>query len=169
MAAFGTGGGVRLGACLGAVALLLAGRAPAPAAAQENQPKKPTYDVSVWAIRATTSNTDISPELRPIAAELRRQGKYTGFRLERRVAGQAAEGQTFGADLPAGFTARVTPVEREAGRVRLRIEVARREGEKDKPLLNTTVGLERGKFHLQGGWKLDSRSDDVLIIAVSAR
>lgn len=137
------------------------------AAAQ--QKKSPTYEVSVWAIRATKSNSEVSPELKPIVKDLRKQGKYTGFKLERKKTGKVSEGKTFTADLVAGFKAKVTPVERKGGRLRLKIEIARREGKKERQLLSTTVTLSRGKFHLQGGWKIAPKSEDALIVAVSAR
>ena len=139
------------------------------AAAQ--QKKSPTYEVSVWAIRATKSNNEVSPELKPIVKELRKQGKYTGFKLERKKTGEVNEGKTFTADLIAGFKAKVTPVERKDRRIKLKIEITRRQDKdkKETQLLNTAVTLSRSKFHLQGGWKIDPKSGDVLIVAVSAR
>jgi len=128
-----------------------------------------SYDISVWAIRATKSNSEVSPELKPIAKELRKRFNYTGFKLERKKTGQVGTGKAYVADLIAGFKAQVTPLERTGGRVKMKIEVSKREGNKQKPLLNTTVTLNRGRFHLQGGWKIDPRSGDVLIVAVSAR
>ena len=129
----------------------------------------PTYDATVWAILATKSNSEVSPELKPIAAQLRKQFNYTGFKLERKKASSVGEGKTFAADLIAGFKAKVTPLERKGDRIKLKVEVTKREGRKEKPQLSTTVTLSRGKLHLQGGWKIDSKSGDVLIVAVSAR
>jgi len=137
------------------------------AAAQEK--KKPTYDVSVLAIRATKSNNEISPELKPIAKELKAYSKYTGFKLEKKKTERVNEGKVLAVDLVSAFKVKVTPVERKGSRVKLKIEVTRRHGKKERRLLNTTVTLNRGKYHLQGGWKIDSKSEDVLIIAVSAR
>lgn len=128
-----------------------------------------SYDVSAWAIRASKSNNEVSPELKPIVKDLKKRFNYTGFKLERKKQGKTSEGKALSIDLAAGFKAKVTPLERKGNRVKLKIEVTKREGKQDKPLLNTTVGLDRGKFHLQGGWKIDSNSADVLIVAVSAR
>jgi hypothetical protein len=131
--------------------------------------KEQKFDVSVWAIRATKSNSEVSPELRPIAKELRKRFKYTGFKLERKRTGKVGTGKALSVDLVAGFKAKVTPVERQGSRVKLKIEVSRRQGKKERPLLNTVVTLNRGRFHLQGGWKIEQKTDDVLIVAVSAR
>ncbi len=131
--------------------------------------KGQSYDISVWAIRATKSNTQVSPELKPIAQELKKRFKYTGFKLERKKSGRAGEGKTLSTDLIAGFKAKVTPLERKGSRVKLKIEVTKREGGKDKRLAGTTFTITRGRFQLLGGWRIDPKSEDVLIVAVSAR
>ncbi len=141
----------------------------ANALAAGDDKKGQSYDVSAWAIRASKSNNEVSPELKPIVKDLKKRFNYTGFKLEWKKQSKTSEGKALSIDLTAGFKAQVTPLERKGNRVKLKIEVTKREGEKDKPLLNTTVGLDRGKFHLQGGWKIDSKSADVLIVAVSAR
>jgi hypothetical protein len=159
------------GASFRASAILVVFAALLVEVAAAQQKKSPTYEVSVWAIRATKSNNEVSPELKPIVKELRKQGKYTGFKLERKKTGKVNEGKTFAADLIAGFKAKVTPVERKDRRIKLKIEITRRQGKdkKETQLLNTAVTLSRSKFHLQGGWKIDPKSEDVLIVAVSAR
>ena len=57
--------------------------------AQDKGDKKST-DIQVWAIRATTKNKDISPELKRIAEELKKQFKFTGFKLEKSATGSVA-------------------------------------------------------------------------------
>ena len=149
------------------VVLILASLFSATAAAEDE--KGQTYEISVWAIRATKSNSEVSPELKPIAKELKRRFNYTGFKLERKKTGTAKTGATFATELIAGFKAQITPVERTGSRVKLKIELSRRQGKKETRLLSTTVTLNRGKFHLQGGWKIEPKGEDVLIVAVSAR
>ena len=132
---------------------------------------KPKYDASVLAIRATTKNNEVSPELRPIANQLKKQFKYTGFKLERRQTGQVDQGKTFTATLVADYKVKVTPAERKDSKIALMVEVTRQEGEQERRLLRTTVKLKSGRYYLQGGsgWKVDPKSEDVLIVAVSAR
>ena len=125
----------------------------ANALAAGDDKKGQSYDVSAWAIRASKSNNEVSPELKPIVKDLKKRFNYTGFKLERKKQSKTSEGKALSIDLTAGFKAQVTPLERKGNRVKL----------------NTTVGLDRGRFHLQGGWKIDSKSADVLIVAVSAR
>jgi outer membrane translocation and assembly module TamA len=132
---------------------------------------RPKYDVSVLAIRATTRNNEISPELRPIAEQLRKETKYTGFKLERKQDGKVEQGKTFTATLVAGYKAKVTPTERKDSKIALTVEVTRQEDKQERRLLRTTVKINSGKYYLQGGsgWKLDPKNDDVLIMAISAR
>jgi hypothetical protein len=129
------------------------------------------YDVSVLAIRATKDNGDVSPELKPIAAQLKRQFKYTGFKLERKQTGKIDQGKEFSATLVAGYKATVTPIERKDSKIALTVEITKQEGKQQRRLLRTTVKINNGKYYLQGGsgWKLDSKSNDVLIVAVSSR
>lgn len=152
-----------------AIALLVGGMAVAPAAAQgRGDQAGETFEVSVRAIRATKSNNDISPQLRPIARQLQAQFKYTGFRQISEKSGRVPANREFTADLGSGYTAKVTPISRQGRRVQLRIEVTHRKGDKEARLLNTTITSDAGTFSLQGGWKLDG-GEDVLIIATSAR
>jgi outer membrane translocation and assembly module TamA len=132
---------------------------------------KPKYDVSVLAIRATTRNNEISPELRPIAEQLRKETKYTGFKLERKQDGKVDQGKTFATTLVAGYKANVTPAERKDSKIALTVEVSKQEDKQERRLLRTTVKINSGKYYLQGGsaWKLDPKNDDVLIVAISAR
>ena len=160
------------GRALAAAALALLVSVPASA----NQQSK-SYEISVYAIRATKSNDKVSPELKQIARQLKKQFKYTGFKLEKKTNKKVDQGKTLTADLVGGYKVTVTPVAREGNRVKLKVVVPAREvkkGKKDgkkKPLLSTTFTITRGRYQLIGGgsWKIDTKGDDVLIIAVSAR
>jgi hypothetical protein len=132
----------------------------------------------VLAIRATKSNDKVSRELKPIAKELKKRFKYTGFKIEKKKTGKVGENKPLVAELIAGFKVKVTPLERKGNRIKLKVEVPQREtkkgkkgekGRKSKPLVSTTFTITRGRLQLVGGWKIDPGSDDVLIIAVSAR
>ena len=127
------------------------------------------YDVSVLGIRATKSNSQISPELKPIAAELKKRFNYTGFKLERKTKRSVNKGKTLSTDLVAGFKAKITPIERKGRRLKLKIEITKREGSKERRLANTTITITSGRYQLLGGWKIDSKGQDVLITAISAR
>jgi hypothetical protein len=120
-------------------------------------------DLQVWTIRATTKNSEISPELRTIAEQLKKQFKYTGFKLERRATGHADLGKAFSTALVGDYQARITPQKHDGRRVTLQVEVLKG----DQRQYNATVTLEAGKFQLQGGWALEG--GDALIVAVAAR
>ena len=128
---------------------------------QKDEPK--SADLQVWSIRATTKNKDISPELRDLADKLKKQFKFTGFKLEKRDSGKTDFGKTFTQTLIGGYEARVTPQKRDDKRITLQIEVVKG---KDRQL-NTTITLDAGKFQLWGGWSLEG--GDALIVAVSAK
>ena len=130
--------------------------------AQDKGDKKST-DIQVWAIRATTKNKDISPELKRIAEELKKQFKFTGFKLEKSATGSAEIGKAFSTPLIGGYTASVTPQKIDGKRITLDIEVLKGKERKIK----TTVTLSAGKFQLQGGLDLDG--GDALIVAVSGK
>jgi len=131
--------------------------------------KNKSYEVSVYAIRATKSNSTISPELKPIAKSLKQRFNYAGFKLETKKNGKAAKGKTFNAILTSGYKAKVTPLERKGDRVKLRIEITKKAGKKEKKLTSTTVTINSGQFLPVGGWKIDTKSSDVLIVAVSGK
>jgi len=127
--------------------------------------EKKTAEVQVWAIRATTRNAEISPELRPIADKLKSQFKYTGFKLEKREKGTTETGRALSVALVGGYSAAVTPKSVDEQRVQLQIQV-RKSGE-DKPRLDATLTINAGEFQLSGGWDLGE--GDALIVAVAAR
>jgi len=143
---------------------LLALIATAPAArAQED--KKPTYDVKVLGIRATNSNKEVSKELKSIAAALRKQFKYTGFKLVKQGGGKVEEGKSSETSLIDGYKVKVTPLSRTDKRVTLKLEGFRTEREKDVPKWKTTVTIDRGRYQLQ---HVSLEGGDGLIVAVAA-
>jgi hypothetical protein len=132
---------------------------------EAQQPSRKTYDVRVLGIRATNSNKDVSPELKPLLPTLRKLG-YTGFKLVKKGGGRVAEGKSSTTTLIEGYKVRVTPLSRTGKRVKIKIEGFKREGKKDVPKWNTTVTIDRGRYHLQVQ-KLSG--GDGLVIAVTAR
>lgn len=127
--------------------------------------KKETTELQVWAIRATTKNKEISPELKSIASTLKKQFKYTGFKLERQVTGSAKTDKTFSANLIGGYSVKIVPKRNDGKRVQLQVRLYKA-GDKS-PKINATITLNAGKFQLFGGPSLGD--DDALILAVSAR
>ncbi len=128
-----------------------------------------TQTVTVLAIRATRSNSEVSPELRSIARALRRQFRYTGYQLVRKHTARTAMGKPVVAELGHGFRAVVKPLRRDKSRIELQLKITRKEGKKDRTRLDTKVKLPPGQYYLVGGWKYASDSDDVLIVAVAVR
>ena len=131
--------------------------------------KDSSFDLSVWTIRATKSNSDVSPELKSIATSLKKQFNYTGFKLEGKKTGSAEKGKSFSVSLIGAFKAKITPLERKDKRIKLKIEITKKQGKEEKRLAGTTITLNSGRFQLLGGWKIDTKSEDALIVAVSAR
>jgi hypothetical protein len=157
---------------LGLALLTLLGAASA--AAQEGRGRggggsAAASEVSVWVIRATKDNNEVSKELEPIAAQLRGQFKLTGYKLVKREAGAGGPGKPFSAALPNGYRVRVAPQKREGARVTLKVEVTRKRGDKEERKLDTTFTLDAGKFQLVGGWPFAEQGEDVLILAISGR
>ena len=124
-------------------------------------------NLQVWTIRATTKNKDISGELKGIADQLKKQFKYTGFKLEKRGGGQAAIGKKFSTGLIGGYEVNITPKRRDGSRVQVQVEFLKAEKDRKVRVLNATVTLPAGQFQLFGGWKLNAT--DALIVAVSGR
>jgi hypothetical protein len=139
--------------------------APLAAQAQDNQP----FQVEVWAVRATTKNKDVAPELRELAKSLQKQFKYTGFKLERRTSERAEPGKPFTTTLIEGYEVKITPQGRADGdkQVKLDIEVTKREGQKRTSVLKCTVTNRAGTLVPYGCGSL--ANDDYLIMAIRAR
>ena len=128
--------------------------------------KKPV-DIEIWVIRATTKNTEISKELRGIAATLKKQFKYTGFKLEKKARGRAAIGKTFKASLIGGYSATITPKVRLDKRIQLQVVVTKPADKGTKTVLKTTLTIKAGPLLPVGGLPLDG--GDALIMAIRAR
>lgn len=167
---------------MGAVlAVLIAGSA----AAQDRK-----LDVQVMSIRATNANKDVSPELKNLADELRKQTSLTGFSLEKRCEEKAGKADPAECDVGRGYSVKVTPVDSKDGRVTLQVKISRKakgkaDGEKkgdkksdkgdekdgdakDKTVVDTKVTLDAGKSQL---WAFahPGGGGDKFIIAVSAK
>ena len=121
--------------------------------------------VEVWEIRATRSNKDISRELQPIAAQLKRQFKYTGFKLVKVSRGSADIKETHVARLASGYSARITPLALSGDRIQLAVEVKRLL----KKRVNAKITINKGGMQLFGGWDYPGSKDDVMIVGVRAR
>lgn len=143
--------------------LLVLTLAPATLRAQDKPGKGAPVDVQVRAIRATTKNAEISPELKNMAEQLKRQFRFTGFKLQKQASGKAPVGEAFATPLAGQYQARITPQKRDGERVQLEVEIL--QGEQRKLKANVTVPA--GQYQLFGGLALDG--GDQLIVAVSAR
>ena len=126
------------------------------------------FDVRIWAIRATNKNTEISPELKSIAKELKARTKFTGFKLEKKSSGKVEAGKPFTAKLVGDYSGSITPIKRTKGRVKMKVAATRKVENKDKQLFKTTLTVDAGKFQLTALGKIPG-SDDQLIMAASAK
>ncbi len=125
--------------------------------------EKKTTDVQVLAIRATTKNKEISPELSSIADALKKQFKFTGFKLEDRANDNVESGKAFAKSVVGGYRVSVTPQKNDGKKVQMQVEVFA--GTERK--VNVNLTLDAGKSQLVGGLKLDG--GDELVLAISAR
>jgi hypothetical protein len=82
-------------------------------------------DVQVTAIRGTNSDSTVSPELKSVEAELKKQFKVTGFKHLRRSNGKASDGKPFVAELVETYKATVTAVERKDKRITLKLDITK--------------------------------------------
>lgn len=123
--------------------------------------------IQVWVIRATQSNSRISPRLKPLAEKLKKSFKFTGYELSGTKSETVRVGKPMRGDLLGPYKLSVTPQSRTKGHVELKIAVTKRKGNKDINMLNTSVRLAVGRFQLLGGWRLGD--GEVLIVAVSGK
>jgi hypothetical protein len=144
-------------------AAVLAGPAP-QAFGAEDRP----VTLQVQVIRATTSNSDIAAELGPLAEQLKRQFKFTGYQLVSRTSRTVKAGEALTVPLPSGYEAKLTPQKRTSDRIQLQVEVTQQQGDRKAPKLRTTVAMTPDKATLFGGMNVSGGSD-VLILAVSAK
>lgn len=124
-------------------------------------------DVEVLAIRGTSKNSEISPQLRSLADTLRKAVKHTGFTLVNTTRQSVDLGKPANCAAPGGYSAIVTPLKRDGEKVQVQLEVLRREGGKDVSKLKSTITIVGGKHQLFTGFPLDG--GDSLILAVSAK
>lgn len=153
-----------------ATAVLLGILTAAPSALAQSK----DVEIQVLAIRATTSNSDISPELKELAEQLKKGTKFTGFKVEKKASGKAALASSYSADLISDYKVVITPTKFAGEKIQVKTVVLRSEipkGEKtkkDTEKTSITITAERGKMFLPAsGLKLDG--DDMLIVAVAAR
>lgn len=130
---------------------------------------KAAFNVAILAIRASSDNAEVSPELKPIADQLRKKYKFTGYRLERQATERVAANQDVSKPLPADYTAKVTPLAGDEKSVELKVEIWRKVAGKDELRVNTKIKVDRGKYAFLGGWKFEENGEDVLIVAISAK
>lgn len=121
--------------------------------------------IEVWEIRATRTNNEISSELKPIAARLKQQFKYTGFKLVKVSRGSADLNDTHVARLSQGYSARVTPLVQSGNRIQLAVEVKRLL----KKRVNAKITIDQGGMQLFGGWDYPGTKDDKMIVGFRAR
>ena len=153
---------------IGAVVAIVVGvLTPASAVADGKRP----VQVEVWTIRATTKNAEISPELRGLAKVLKKQFKYTGFKLEKKAANRTALNNAWKTDLIGGYRIRVTPKSRSGSRIQLELAVLKqitdKGKKKEKTVLKTTLTVKPGPLMPVGCGSLDG--GDYLITAIRAR
>ena len=109
---------VRIRAAITAVLIFAVGSAAAQA--------KDEAQIEILAIRGTTKNAEVSPELKDIAAGLQKSLKLTGLKLEKPAfSGKATTKQPYETALSAGYKSKVTFVERKVNRITIKIEVTR--------------------------------------------
>ncbi len=138
------------------IGLSAAGRATQPADGDK-------AEFEIIAIRATTKNASTSPDLKALAEQLQKQFKFTGYKQEKRVVGTGEAGKPLKADLVQGYRAEITLIERKDGRIKFEVSLL----QNNKPVVKTTVTVEKSKYQLIGGPKIDG--DDTLIVAVTAK
>jgi len=132
---------------------------PSWAAAQDKKP----VDLEVWVIRATTKNDRIAPELKEIAEKLKKQFKYTGFKLEKKERGR----DSLTLDLLEGYKVTITSKGRVEKGLQLEVVIKKAAGKEDKDVLRTTVTLNPNEFFTIGCG--DLAGGDYLIIALRGR
>lgn len=138
----------------------------------KDKDRKDAAEIEVWSIRATTKNKDISPELKELAEVLKKQFKFTGFKLEKKASGKPETGKSFDSASIGTYKVSVTLSERKDKNITLKVLVKQVEKDKDgkekeKNVLDTTVKVEAGKSVPFGGLALEG--GDSLILAIRAR
>ncbi len=144
------------------VALLIVSFAAAASCAAQDGMQRKSADIQIWGIRATTKNKQISPALKKIAKQLKKQFKYTGFLLESQHAAKVNVGSSTGAKLAGGHVANVKLKQHGGKRITVEVEVSKGK----KKIINSTVTVNAGRFQL---FAISLGGGEALIVAVSAR
>jgi len=122
-------------------------------------------NVDVWAVRATKRNRDVSPELKSLANALKKQFRYTGFKLEKKASGKVETNKRYSTSLIRGYSVVVKPLERTSSRVKLEVTVSKRDSKgKSKTVLKTTVTTKLGAFVPVGCGSLDKGDYMILLV-----
>ena len=121
------------------------------------------FDVETLSIRATQDNGEVSPKLRDLAETLRKQFRFTGYKVEKDSNCKVDEaGENCKHDLGSKYEIRVKYLGvNEQGKVKIEIVVMHRDDVK----LTSTVAVSPGKTALFGGWDLPG--GDKLIVAIT--
>ncbi|MGE3181594.1 MAG: hypothetical protein AB7N71_08185 [Phycisphaerae bacterium] len=125
-------------------------------------------ELEVLAIRATTKNDKISPELAKLARSLRAQGfKFTGLELEERETKTTDMGKAKVIDLPHKYVVGIRPIKRDGKRIRLHVKIAQEVDGKPRKKHDTEVTMDCKAFQCWGGWEIEG--GDTFIIAVRSK
>lgn len=168
---------------------LVAGWLPV-AAADDDAP----VQLQLLMIRATASNDDVDRELRPLAKELQKRFRLTGFKLLKQEEKKVPLEKTLKLKLSDVYSIELTPLGRERDKVVVGVKLLEARAADDKPkggdaagagrakpepkkLLDTKLKLTPARFFLFGGLKFGradtargaAESEDVLILALAAK
>lgn len=124
-------------------------------------------EVNVMIVRATTKNKDIDGGLKALAEKLKKDYKYTGFKIEKQATPKADLNQDVTLDYK-DYRVVVTPVKREGEKVELKIVVTRQGGKdkKEERVAAATLTSKAGELAVVGG---PNDGDDKLIILAGAK
>ena len=75
--------------------------------------------IQVWSIRATQSNSQISPQLKPLAAKLKKSFKFTGYALAGTKSEKVRVGKPMRGGLLGPYKLSVIPQSRSKGHVEI--------------------------------------------------
>lgn len=135
----------------------------------DKNPKAETTPVEyqVLVIRATTKNAKIDPALKEIAEKLKKEYKFTGFKLEKKLGGKVKFDEPYATDLLGDYRIELSAKERKADKSALKLQCVITKKGQEKPVASTTFTIKPGEFQLIGVGKIDG--DDTLIAAVSGK
>lgn len=131
---------------------------PPKSSDRDNSKEARPYEAQVLVIRATQRNEAISPELKSIAAALKKDFKFTGFTLEKRVETTVADRQRRAVNLVGDLKLWIEPRERKGEQITVDLEIVRVEpadGGEDSP---RSKGKDKPGKTDKGG-KNDRRKD----------